>query len=313
MEPPPEGVELLEAGTEPRRELRYVIAKETRSTIDLTLEVDVDAGGQGGPLPTLTLTNEIVAEEVFPNGAMRMRTTILDVRATERPGTMVPAETLTTNMQELRGTSVLGVLSPRGKLSEVTVDLMGKKLPPAIMSQLTNLSRSFEQVAMPLPGEPVGVGASWRNRRSVDQNGIKMMTLTTVTVTAIDATGFSFTSTSEVSGPDQKVTQPGGTIDMTAVGGNGTGKGRIELTKMTMTGETTAEFRSTMRGDDGQNAKMVMKMKTRVAPSTAPPTPPVPAENAGSATGSAASGSTATGSAATGSAAAGTDSGSSTP
>jgi hypothetical protein len=233
----------------------------------VAIDLDVDAGGQGGPLPTLVLTSEIVAEEVTAQGLAKVRSMILDVAARERAGAMVPAASMTEHTQVMRGISLTGNLTARGTLLGVAVDTTGRQLPPALDAQIGSLRRSFEQVAMPLPAEPVGVGAVWRYKKTFEQNGMTLRTVTDVVVTGIHDDQFSFTSTSVVSGDEQKLTQGGTTVTVTNLGGRGTGAGTIDLARMTMNGELNAELTSDMSAD-GETARMSMKMMTKIRPTT---------------------------------------------
>jgi len=271
--PPGDGIQVITAGNEPRQVLRYKVAQGTTSQLELALDVDIDAAGQGGPLPTLVMTSEVVAEVVLPDGSMKMRTTIGEVTARERAGSPVTAEQMAEQTRLMTGLVLRGSLSPDGTLRDLEVDTAGKVLPPGITAQLETLGRSFEQVAMPLPTTPVGVGASWIHKRHVDQNGMKMLTATTFTLTALAGDVVTFQSATVVSGKDQTVTQGTQTLDLKNISGKGTGNGTVDLSRMSMTGELAAEMTSDMSAQ-GETTRMTMKMVTRVQP--APPAPPAP-------------------------------------
>jgi len=264
--PPPEGgVRVLVAGSEPRQQLRYHVAKGTTNQIELALDVDIDAAGQGGALPTFVMTSEMVADEVLPDGSVLVRTTISDVSARDRGGAAVTAEQLTEQTQLMRGLVLRGTLAPEGTLRDTKVDTAGKVLPPGIAAQLDTLTKSFEQVAMPLPRTPVGVGASWMHTRTIAQSGMTMLTTTTVKLTAIAGDLLTFESATVVSGTDQSVTQNGTTIKLSNISGSGSGKGTVDLSRMVMSGELIAEFGSDMSAD-GETTRMTMKMVTRLSP-----------------------------------------------
>jgi len=274
--PPGDGVQLITAGSEPRRVLRYHVAKGTTSAVELALDVDIDAAGQGGPLPTLVMTSELVADEVLPDGSMKMHTSIGEVSARERPGSPVTAEQMAEQTRMMSGLVIRGTLSPDGSLREMKVDTGGRVLPPGITAQLETLSKSFEQVAMPLPTVPIGPGASWIHKRHVTQNGMTMLTATTFSLSSIEGDVLTFQSATAVSGKDQTVTQAGESIDMKNVTGTGAGKGTVDLSRMTMTGELSAELAADMSAE-GETTHMVMKMVTRIAPAPAKaPAPEVP-------------------------------------
>jgi hypothetical protein len=309
--PPPvinDPVQVVTPGAEPRQVLHYRLAKGSRSLIELALDVDIDAGGQGGPLPTLVMSSEIVADDVLPDGSFAVHTTILDIRARSRSGSPVTAEQMSEQTQLMRGLTLRGTLTPNGALRDLKVDTGATTLPPGLHAQLDTLSRSFQQVAMPLPLTPVGAGAQWLHTKTLDESGIKMTTATTVTLKAIEGDKLTFQSTTVVSGKDQSVTQDDTTIDLKNVSGKGAGSGTVDLSRMVMTGELAAEFGADMSAQ-GENTRMGMKMVTRVTPGTAAPssaTAGSAAEGSGSAvTESAGSGSAGSGSASSGSAAPG--------
>lgn len=276
--PEPDGVRVLIAGAEPRQVLRYHVAKRTTNQVVLELDVDIDAGGQGGPLPTLVMTSEMVADEVLPDGSTKLRTTITSVTARDRPGSPVSAEQMADQTSQMRGLVLRGTLTPEGMLREMKVDTGGKLLPPGLTTQLDTLSKSFEQVAMPLPRAPVGVGASWIHSKTFDQSGMVMTTTTTFTLTAIEGDRLSFLSATLVSGKDQSVTQAGTTIELKNISGKGSGKGTVDLSRMIMTGELVAEFGSDMAAQ-GETTRMGMKMTTRLAAPPPPASMPPPVDS----------------------------------
>ncbi len=273
-----EGLEVITPGAEPRRVLRYHLAKGTKTPVTLSVEVDLDAAGQGGPLPTMVMATEIACEDVLPDGSMKIRTTIVHTTAKDRPGGTIPAAQMAT--AQLDGMMMVGVLAPGGTLKDMHLDLTGKDLPPVIRQQLTTLSHSFEQVTMPLPAEAVGIGAQWRTRKTIEQAGLTMLTITTINLTAIEGDSVVFASTSEVSGKDQTITQGDTAIGLKHLGGKGAGYGTVDLARMVMTGEISGEFHSDMSAQ-GQDATMKMKMVTRMAPGASPEDVPADAPGAG--------------------------------
>lgn len=274
--PPPSAVTVIETGAEPRRTLRYRIGSEMRARITAELDVSIDAGGQGGVLPTMVLGLETRAEAALPDDRTRVRTTIVDVSARERAGSLITAAALDAEAHHLRGIAFVGVLAPDGTLAELTVDLGGRTLPPALGNQVDTLAKTFQQTAMPLPPVPVGIGAHWQYKKPIDQGGMKMTATTDVKLVALDEQRISYMMTTTLVGDDQAVTQSGTTIRLTKIGGEGKATGIVDLTRMTMTGEQTMTFHAEMAGDD-QNARMGMTVTTRLLDGSAalpPPTEP---------------------------------------
>jgi hypothetical protein len=269
----PNGIEVMFAGNEPRRALRYQIAKGDKIEVELSIDVELDASGRGGPLPTVHVGTEIVATDVLPDSSMRIRATITSIRATDVPNSTLSAESMAEHMQLLKGTSLAGTLLPDGGIRDLHAEAVAK-LPPALAQQLETVSRSFQQISLPLPHLAIGTGAAWRQRKSIEQNGMKLLAVTTIVMTALDDRGFTFTSSTSLGGADQTVVLQGHPIQMTSIGGVGTGKGTIDLSKMVMTGESTLSFHSDMTAG-GETDQMGMTVTTRVAPTTlaAPSTP----------------------------------------
>lgn len=269
----PNGIEIVYAGSEPRHPLRYQIKKGDKLEVELSLDVELDASGRGGPLPTVIVGTELVANDALADGAMRIRATITSITARDVANSTLSADSMSQHMQLLKGTSLAGTLLPDGGIRDLRAEA-ATKLPPALAQQLETVSKSFQQIALPLPHVPIGNGAAWRLRRTIEQNGMKLITVTTIVASAVDDHGFSFTSTTSLGGPDQKITLQGHTIEMSAIGGVGSGKGTIDLTKMVMTGESTLSFHSDMTADN-ETDQMGMTMTTRVAPGKLP-APPAP-------------------------------------
>ena len=262
-------VAVLAAGSEPRRVLRYHVAAGARAAITAELDVAIDAGGQGGDLPTMVLGLETIAETALPGDRTRMRTTISQVSSRERPGSLISAAALDAEAHHLRGIAFVGVLSPDGTFGEVTAELGGRKLPPALATQVDTLAKTFQQVAMPLPTTAVGAGAHWQYKQLIDQAGMKLTSTTDVTLSALDGDRLTFVMTSAITGDDQSITQAGTTIRVTKLAGEGKGSGVVDLARMMMTGEQSMALHAEMAGDD-QNAGMGLRVVTRLVEGTAP-------------------------------------------
>jgi len=260
---PSGGIEVISNGAEPRKQLRYKVAKGTKTPVEFAMDIDMDAGMTMN-MPTLAMMMDIGVDEVASNGDMKLRTTVNSVTARDRPGASVKASMLNGQMDMMNGLAMTAMLSPDGSLKDTKVE-PGKNLPASMQSQMSSMTQNLEQVAMPLPPGPVGVGAKWKAKKTIEQNGMKMTTLNTVEITALDGDKMTFKSTSEIGGPDQTVHQNGMSIDMKNIEGGGTGQGTIDLTKLVMSGEFDVHFKAKMNAG-GQNANMSMGMKLVLTP-----------------------------------------------
>lgn len=286
---PPErpDLQMVSAGSEPRKLLRYRIPKGTTQGLEIAADMTLTAGEMGGPLPTIVMTMLVAVEDVGRDQRMKLRTTIVDATAHEREDSKIPAAALNGPLETMKGLAIESMLSPDGRLSKAQLE-GSKQLTEDVAKQLTGLTASFENVMMPLPNEPVGVGAVWRNSRPIEQNGMKLTSVNTFTLTAIDGEKLTFTIDTDVHGDDQAVKQGTMSVEIKDITGTGNGHGTLTLTKLDMTNELTAQFRSRMisPGEDAPT-QMTIASVTRIQPSGSTPVAPAAAgSSAGSGAGS---------------------------
>ncbi|CAN5817879.1 hypothetical protein BH11MYX3_BH11MYX3_39190 [soil metagenome] len=264
--PPPEtALEVIDAGLEPRIELRYKLTKGTRTPCEITGDMVLGNGTEAVPWPSIVTATEIIADDVLPDGAMRVHYTVLSATAHDRPNQLLSAEEMNVPLQLLVGTTIAGTLTPTGALTGLRVDTGGKQLPAALQGQVSSLTRAFERIAMPLPNAPVGVGALWTFKQALDQTGMKLIAMTTIKVTAMTPTTVGFTLSSDLSGPDQTVDESGTKVSLKAVGGKMRGTGTIDLTRLTLAGELVADLHMDMTSS-GQSDHTTMTTTLKLVP-----------------------------------------------
>ncbi|MBA2540562.1 MAG: hypothetical protein H0V17_13050 [Deltaproteobacteria bacterium] len=256
--PTSDGLELLSTGSAGQRLLRYKLADGTSSTLELRMEVDLATGAGGTKLPQLDLVTRVEIVDVRPNGAATLRTTILDAKMIERPGATLPLSAVGQMAEQLKGVVTTATIAPDGTLGDTKVDT--SKVTPSLVPQLQQLTQTFEQIAMPLPATPIGVGGSWTTRKQHTQNGLAVTTVTTIKVTSIDGDRIGIASQSTLTAPDQTIDQAGTKVDVKDIGGSSSLSGTIDLAKVTLVGESTSEFRGSM-SSLGQQIAMRLAMK----------------------------------------------------
>jgi hypothetical protein len=259
----PPDLEIVSAGNEPRQLLRYRVGKDVQQRLELSITVSLDAGEVGAPMPTIVLTLAYGVDAVMPSGQMALHGTIEGIRAIETEGSQVPAAAMNGPLATLAGLTIYSVLSPNGRITGSRLDTRGKTVAPELEAQLQSLIRSFESTMMALPDEPVGVGAVWRNSRPVDQNGMKLKAVNSVTVRAIKGDVIEYTLDTDIHGADQSVTQQDVTIEIKDIVGSGAGKGSIDLGTLAVTSELAAELRSRMKAAAHDQDATSMTMRTR--------------------------------------------------
>src|SRR6185369_4327520 len=69
-------VQLVSPGAAPRHVLAYALPKGTQTHLELAIDLALDAGGQGGALPTVVMQLDVTVEDLLPDHRMRLRTVV---------------------------------------------------------------------------------------------------------------------------------------------------------------------------------------------------------------------------------------------
>lgn len=279
-EPPPavprQGIELVSRGAIPHQKLRYQLTKGVKTPIELESDADVSMGSIQRVMPTSVLRMEISADDVLPDGNVKMRTRVISASGRERANATVPVETVTAQAMMLGGLEITGTLTPRGRVQDTRLAGGGKDLPAKAVQQIEQMLKAAEEVAMPLPEPGVGVGAIWRVRKDVVLLGVKLETITLVELTAIDGPRVTYLLRTEVRGDDQTADIDGLKAEVMHIRGGGTGKGVIDLGRMAMTGEQEVELSFDVSAMDHRTTakmRLVQRAKSTAAPAAQGPPP----------------------------------------
>jgi len=249
----PTDVVVVKPGSAPQRAVRYAVPKGAHTTVELATDWKATAGEIANVLPTIVTTFDITCDDVDKDGGMHLHARVTDAGAHEKSDSGINPASLTPMLEPLKGYVLHVTLQPDGRVSPATFEAppagSGSSLAEgsaAIAEQLTSLAASVQQLAIPLPTAPIGIGAEWKTTRTIDQGGMKLTSTTTLDVTSLDATTIGFTLTSDIKGADQTVTQSGIAVELKDVGGSATGKGTIDLAKGVTTGELHFDLHSQM-------------------------------------------------------------------
>lgn len=254
----PTDVVVVKPGAAPLRAVRYAVPKGAHTTVELATDWKATAGEIGNVLPTIVTTFDITCEDVDKNGGMHLHARVTDASAHEKADSGINPASLAPMLEPLKGYVLRVTLQPDGRVSPAAFEAppvgsgssgssgSSEGSAAVVGEQLTALAASLQQLAIPLPTAPIGVGAEWKTTRTIDQGGMKLTSTTTLDVTSLDATTIGFSLTSDVKGADQTVTQSGIAVELEDVGGSATGKGTIDLAKGVTTGELHFDLHSQM-------------------------------------------------------------------
>lgn len=191
-----DAVQVLEAGAAPRRPLRFRFHAGATEFLEFderfsTLIVTGDAkpGRQENRTepPTIRITIRAAVSEVAADGQAAIAFVVERVRTLDDVALEPPARAgLETRLAELVGMRIRGRLSALGVPSDIVVDL-----PPGVSAaerqMLDRLKDSLDKLYLPMPEQPVGVGATWIMTARTPVNGISSTVRYRCTVTRLDA------------------------------------------------------------------------------------------------------------------------------
>jgi hypothetical protein len=255
--PAPPSVKLLDPGKEPRRALRSNIAPEDGSTLKISVSSEIDAlmgilhARQAPRSVTFELTVQ-AENDVLDNGrtfsfkvdkaaALHEANIPLNVRKSRR-------EALAT-MQGLEGSYLV---DPLGMVEEVVMNL-SPDASSEVRSLAEDLRWALRQLAVPVPMEPVGTGATWTIDRRVEQDGVNANEVSTLEVVKLRQRLVTLTADVEQGATPQTFRNPGSSADveLTQFAGKGTGEivwdptqGLPRSAKMTSTVTRHATYQS---------------------------------------------------------------------
>src|ERR1700712_565519 len=91
-------LKLVEAGAEPRKQLRYHVAKGSTKSVEFAMDIDMNAGPIKGAMPRMIMIGDLAVSDVTDKGDMAFAMTIHGVDLQDRPGSSLPADTMRAQM-----------------------------------------------------------------------------------------------------------------------------------------------------------------------------------------------------------------------
>ncbi len=241
--PPQDGVVLIQPGAPPLQTLRYHLTRGATVKSRLVCDVDVKSPELRAPVPSQVIDLETVVEDVLASGDARLRITVTGADLRDRPGA-ASTDVARAQTAALRGVVITETVAPDGKISDARV-LAGAP-PDKLHSELDSLLQNLARVATRLPAEPVGIGATWRERRTLPEGGVRAVSEITYTLTSHAGTTIAFTTAGQASGPPQTVEQDGEKVEVTDTHGHSETAGSLDLSRGALELTATSAFSTTM-------------------------------------------------------------------
>lgn len=247
------------------------------TTSELAYDLDVKNDGQGSTMPTLVVELETTVDDGLADGTAKLRIAVVRTSVRDRPGSESARDLMRAEAAAMRGVVITEMLAPDGKVWDARIQTTAV-LPDKVRAALDRVTQSLERMAMRLPSEPVGVGATWRERKTLPQGGIRAISETTYTLVSITGDTVAYATTGLSTGAPQTLEQDGTKVEVTNTHGHSEAKGTIDLSRYAFDGAATSTFTSTMNvvapegtpGAGSSTVEVTMAIRLR------PPADPAP-------------------------------------
>jgi hypothetical protein len=265
---------LLDAGAEPRRPLRYAFREGTKEVLSLDLSMSMKLSLMGGmpqemSLPTMTMVMEVENESVSPERNLRYRFRMKKVDVADDPNALPGVvEGMRMGLSGVVGVGGSAVVTPRG----VVVDAEFESPPdadPAVAQALGSVRQHVNQMAAPLPVEPVGVGARWKVVMPVEAQGLTVTQ--TVVYELVEVLGdtvkldLTLTQKAQRQTMDLPGMPPGTSSELIELSSSGEGTMELNLGKLVPTSviDLDMDMRAVIRAG-AEEAPMGMSLSTKM-------------------------------------------------
>lgn len=230
-------VELVRAGNEPRRLVRFSPEVGTVQTSEMIMEMQqqVSLGGvamPSQPMPPQKLTLEIKVTDVSSEGDVSFEFKYTDMKVIDDPNNPSPLKaTIETMLKPMIGSIGRGVVTNRGltKSGEYEVP---DDLSPQLKQMLAGMKDAMNRLSSPVPEEAIGMGAVWKVSQSIVANGMKLDQTSTHTITNMTDDGFQMSVKLEQQADPQDIENPmlppGTKLRLDSLESNGSGKSIIK-------------------------------------------------------------------------------------
>jgi len=165
---------LTDAGSGPKRLLRYAAKEGTKYEVVVSMEMDL---GMGLESPATTFTMAINVVKVSADGDMTYEFRFTDVGV---EGRETPKE-----MKVLLGITGSAVADSRGINRSGSVDIP-ESAPPALKQMVGKFEEQLRQMSCPFPDEEVGIGATWELTQNLDTPAFGLRQTSTFELVALE-------------------------------------------------------------------------------------------------------------------------------
>jgi hypothetical protein len=209
----PQEVKLLDAGAEPRTQLRLHPKSGDKQVLQMSMQPTMEAkiGEMANPpvkMPAMKVILELTVKDISGDGITSYQIVFTDATVVAAPGgDPQMAEAIKSAMGTLKGLSGSGTVSNRG-FNKGTEFKVPADSNPAMRQALEQMKDMFAHLAIPLPEEAIGAGAKWEARSKVKSQGVTLDQTATYELASLDGERAAIKSSIAQHAANQKVQNP---------------------------------------------------------------------------------------------------------
>lgn len=243
-------VTLTEPGAEPRAPMELAptagdsVALDMRMASQASQTIDGEAQ-PNQPIPAMLMGFEATVDEVTDDEIVM--SFVYDKAEFESDDPAVSGAL--DSMVGLTGTITT---TRNGVFVDGAVDTSG--LDPMLAQAVGQLDAQLEQLTLPLPTEPVGVGAAWTTTTAIDSNGVVFCAVATYRLTEFDGNAYALETELTQQAEPTTIEDSTGSIEVVEGSGTGSGTSTGSLSfPVAVTGSSTSATHLVLRMDDDTN------------------------------------------------------------
>lgn len=174
----PANIELLTPGAEPRRELKFRPAANSKQTMVMTMGMSMDMSMGDSPLPKTPIPKMVIkmdlnVQKVDPSGDIYYSFAYGDIKVVaekDTPPAMIAA--IEKSLKSVIGIKGNLVIDSSGLIKQKNF-ILPKTVEPMMRETLEQFSKSMDQVSTQFPSGMLGVRGKWQVSNAIQSGGIK--------------------------------------------------------------------------------------------------------------------------------------------
>ena len=226
-------VTLIDAGAEPRQELRLAIQPGATQHMDMVTKVRMSMLMDGRPIhapemPGIRTRLKLIAAEVSENGDFVVN---LEVTEMDSPEAGPMQHMLKPTMDSMIGMTGRLVVSRTGLAQDITLNAP-RNMDPTMRPHFDSMAQSMSQLYVPMPSEAVGVGGKWKVESVLKQSGYSLQQTVTYTLRELSGSILRADVAMTQSAQEQIMTGPGipaGAMKLKLLSSRGAGAMHLNL------------------------------------------------------------------------------------